>query len=216
MFSWRENPRAELLPAWAVLVTVTLMSQDGQTPHLPITTFVARGVSVLHGDVGMQDSGMPNRWHVLGAGQIRAKGGFRSAPVSREVNSNPVVLMGLFFFPIRPPAPPVEKCSFWKRSSHGPSGSSLNCTCCARTASQPSSVPSPSTSSAARPLLSVPLPAASQPLALLGRTLEVARENSHFPPFSTSHKSTPLVCGIGLLLFCRELLLTPSFTHQFL
>lgn len=104
--------------------------------------------------------------------------------------------MGLFFFPFRPPAPLVEKCSFWKRSSHEPSGSSSSSTCCARTASQPSSAPSPSTSSAARPLLSVPLPAASQGLALLGRTLEVARK--------TSPVHQPLFVVLGCFCFARN------------
>lgn len=154
-----------------MLVAVTLMwaplfcadstgfFQDGQAPHLPITTFVTRKAhtGVLHGDAGIQDSGMPCAKQMARPRcQRRLQGD--TAPVSREVNLNPLVLMGLFFFPIRPPAPPVEKCSFWKRSSPEPSGSSSNSTCCARTASQPSSAPSPSTSSAARPLLSVALP----------------------------------------------------------
>lgn len=59
--------------------------------------------------------------------------------------------MGLFCFPLRPPARLVEKCNFWKTSSRGPSGSSSSCTCCTRTASLPSSAPSPWSCSAVRP-----------------------------------------------------------------
>lgn len=51
----------------------------------------------------------------------------------------------------RPRDPRAPGCSCWRPSSRGRCPSSSNCTCCARTASPPSSAPSPSTSSAARP-----------------------------------------------------------------
>uniref|UniRef100_G3T2H1 Mitotic arrest deficient 1 like 1 n=1 Tax=Loxodonta africana TaxID=9785 RepID=G3T2H1_LOXAF len=51
----------------------------------------------------------------------------------------------------KPQDPRGPRCSCWRQSSPAQSASSSSCTCCARTASQPSSAPSPSTSSAARP-----------------------------------------------------------------
>lgn len=61
--------------------------------------------------------------------------------------------------PPRPRDPRAPGCSCWRRSSRGRCPSSSSCTCCARTASPPSSAPSPSTSSAARPWPSAPGPA---------------------------------------------------------
>lgn len=83
----RENPCVELLPPWVVLVTIPVLcwqcrlfpGWSGKT--ITNTTFVTRegSQSSCMGTWGCrtQECHVPNRWHVLGDRQIRAKGGFR-------------------------------------------------------------------------------------------------------------------------------------------
>ena len=102
---------------------------------------------------------------------------------------------GLFFFTLRPPAPPVEKCSFWKPSSREPSGSSSNSTCFARTASRPSSAPSPSTSSAVRPSFSVPPPATSRVQSTPGQDARGSEDKFSPPTLNLWHLVASVLQG---------------------